>query len=266
MDKKMHELGVNNMRVTFLGTGTSQGVPVIGCKCEVCLSENSKDNRLRTSIRIEIGEYSVVIDSGPDFRQQMLREKVERLDAIVFTHEHKDHVAGLDDIRAYNYWQKKPMHIYANKAVEIALRRDFHYAFDSNIKGGVPKIIFNHIHREDFSLGGSTWRPLPVMHAEMEVLGFRIGDFAYVTDVNHIPEETFEKLEGVKVLIISALRKFEHPSHFSLEEVLEVIKRIKPQASYLTHMSHLMGLHEDLEKELPSGVYPAYDGLKIQCT
>ena len=264
MNKKMHELGVNNMRVTFLGTGTSQGVPVIGCKCAVCLSENSKDERLRTSIRVEIGEHSVVIDSGPDFRQQMLREKVERLDAIVFTHEHKDHVAGLDDIRAYNYWQKKPMQIYANKAVEVALRRDFHYAFDPSIKGGVPKIILNHIHREDFSLGGSTWRPLPVMHAEIEVLGFRIGDFAYVTDVNHIPEETFEKLEGVKVLIISALRKFKHPSHFSLEEVLDVIKRIKPQASYLTHMSHLVGLHEDLEKELPSDVYPAYDGLQLQ--
>lgn len=260
----MHELGVNNMRVTFIGTGTSQGVPVIGCKCEVCLSENSKDERLRTSIRVEIGDHSVVIDSGPDFRQQMLREEVEKLDAIVFTHEHKDHVAGLDDIRAYNYWQKKPMQIYANKAVEAALRRDFHYAFDPNIKGGVPKMIFNHIHREDFSLGGATWRPLPVMHAEMEVLGFRIGDFAYVTDVNHIPEETYEKLDGVKVLIISALRKFEHPSHFSLDEVLEVIKRIKPQASYLTHMSHLMGLHEDLEKELPSGVYPAYDGLKLE--
>ncbi|MBI49418.1 MAG: hypothetical protein CL850_03915 [Crocinitomicaceae bacterium] len=252
------------MRVTFLGTGTSQGVPVIGCKCEVCLSKNFKDERLRTSIRVEIGEHSTVVDSGPDFRQQMLREDVEKLDAIVFTHEHKDHIAGLDDIRAYNFLQKNPMQIYANKPVEEALRRNYHYAFNNSVKAGVPQMVFNSIHRHDFSLGGETWTPLPVMHADMEVLGFRIGDFAYVTDVNYIPEETYEKLKGVNVLVISALRKFEHPSHFSLNEVLEVIKRIEPKASYLTHMSHQMDLHEDLEKSLPSGVYPAYDGLKLE--
>ena len=262
-NKKLHEFGVPNMKVTFLGTGTSQGVPVIGCKCDVCLSEEPENSRLRTSVLIQIDGRNFVIDTGPDFRQQMLIEQVESLDAIVFTHEHKDHVAGLDDIRAYNYWQKKPMDIYANSAVETAIRRDFHYAFDPSIKGGVPRMNIINIDIKDFELGGVKWTPLPVMHGEMEVLGFRIGDFAYVTDVNFISEETFEKLEGIKILVISALRKFEHPSHFSLDEVLAVIERLKPDASYLTHMSHLMGLHSQLESELPENVCPAYDGLQI---
>ncbi len=264
MNKKMHEFGVSNMKLTFLGTGTSQGVPVIGCKCDVCLSEDRKDSRLRTSVHIQIDNHSIVIDTGPDFRQQMLRENVERLDAVVFTHEHKDHVAGLDDIRAYNYWQKSPMDIYANKDVERAIRRDFHYAFDPNIKGGVPKMKIINIDREEFELGGVNWMPLPVLHAEMQVLGFRIGDLAYVTDVNYISEETYSKLEGINVLVISALRKFEHPSHFSLDQVLKVIERLKPNASYLTHMSHLMGLHSELEIELPEGVFPAFDGLQLE--
>ncbi len=262
-NKKMHELGVSNMVITFLGTGTSQGVPVIGCECDVCMSNDKRDLRLRTSVLIQIRDNSFVIDTGPDFRQQMLREGVKKLEAIVFTHEHKDHLAGLDDIRAYNYWQKRPMDIYANSDVERAIKRDFHYSFDESIKGGVPKMNIINIHRDNFELGGEIWTPLPVMHYNMEVLGFRIGDFAYVTDVNYISEETFEKLNGVKVLVISALRKFEHPSHFSLPEVLEVIQNIKPDAAYLTHMSHLIGLHKELEVELPYGVFPAFDGLKI---
>tara|TARA_Y100000589_G_scaffold326560_1_gene366546 strand:+ start:4750 stop:5550 length:801 start_codon:yes stop_codon:yes gene_type:complete len=264
MSKKMHEFGVPNMKITFLGTGTSQGVPVIGCECDVCKSEDDRNSRLRTSILLQIGEKSIVVDTGPDFRQQMLREGIKELDAIVFTHEHKDHLAGLDDIRAYNYWQKRPMDIYANNDVEKAIRRDFHYSFDTSVQGGVPLMNIINIHRESFELGGKIWTPLPVMHADLEVLGFRIGAFAYVTDVNFISEETYEKIKGVKTLVISALRRFKHPSHYSLPEVLDVIEKISPNAAYLTHMSHLIGLHEELEEELPAGIYPAFDGLKIE--
>lgn len=259
-----HEFGVENARITFLGTGTSQGVPIIGCECEVCQSEDSKDKRLRTSILVEIGDLKVVVDSGPDFRYQMLRENVKRLDAIVFTHEHKDHVAGTDDIRAFNFINQSPLDIYANKAVETALKRDFFYAFDPKIKGGVPKMNIINIDRDEFQVGDVKWLPLPVMHGKMEVLGFRIGDFAYITDVKEISEETFAKIEGVKVLIISALRKFEHPTHMALHEVLDVIERVGPDAAYLTHMSHLMGLHNDLEAELPEGVHAGFDGLVIE--
>lgn len=259
-----HEFGIENVRITFLGTGTSQGVPIIGCECEVCSSGDKRDKRLRTSILVEIGESKVVVDSGPDFRYQMLRSGVKKLDAIVFTHEHKDHVAGTDDIRAFNFIDQRPLDIYANKAVETALKRDFFYAFDPNIKGGVPKMNIISIDRDEFEVGGNTWLPLPVMHGKMEVLGFRIGDFAYITDVKFISEETFAKIEGVKVLIISALRKFEHSAHMALHEVLEVIERVGPDAAYLTHMSHLMGKHAELELELPVGVKPGFDGLVIE--
>ena len=259
----MHEFGAINMKITFLGTGTSQGVPVIGCECDVCVSKDVKDSRLRTSVLLQFDGGSVVVDTGPDFRQQMLKEGVKELESIVFTHEHKDHLAGLDDIRAFNYWQKRPMDLYANKDVEKAIKRDFHYAFDESVKSGVPKLQIINIHREDFELCGEIWTPLPVMHGEMEVLGFRIRDFAYITDVNFISEDTFKKLKGVKVLVISALRRFEHPSHYSLPEVLKVIEKIRPNAAYLTHMSHLMGFHNELEEELPSGVFPAFDGLQI---
>jgi len=259
-----HEFGVENARITLLGTGTSQGVPIIGCDCEVCQSIDSRDKRLRTSVLVEIGDSKVVVDSGPDFRNQMLRAGVKRLDAIVFTHEHKDHVAGTDDIRAFNFINQRPLDIYANKAVEEALKRDFFYAFDPKIKGGVPKMNIMSIDKKKFMVGGNAWLPLPVMHGKMEVLGFRIGDFAYITDVKYISEETFSKIEGVKVLIISALRKFEHPTHMALHEVLEVIERVNPDAAYLTHMSHLMGKHAELELELPKGVKPGFDGLVIE--
>lgn len=260
----MYELGVSGLKVTFLGTGTSQGVPVIGCKCDVCVSRDKKNNRLRTSVCVEINGFSVVIDSGPDFRYQMLRADVKRLDAIVFTHEHKDHVAGLDDIRAYNYMQNCSIDIFANEDVQAALKSNFHYAFDPSITGGVPELNIIDLTDEKFELAGTMWTPLPVMHANMKVYGFRIGDFAYLTDVNFIPKETLNKMKGLKVLVISALRKFEHNSHFTLDEVLEVVKSIHPETTYLTHMSHLIGLHDDLENELPDGVYPAYDGLTIE--
>jgi len=259
----MHELGVGGLKVTFLGTGTSQGVPVIGCECDVCVSDDKRNNRLRTSVWVEINGVSVVIDSGPDFRYQMLRAEIKRLDAIVFTHEHKDHVAGLDDIRAYNYMQKSAIDIIANDDVQAALRTNFHYAFDPSITGGVPKLNIITLTDSDFELAGTTWTPLPVMHADMNVYGFRIGDFAYLTDVNFISEETIEKMQDLKVLVISALRKFEHPSHYTLDEVLDVVKRLHPETTYLTHMSHLIGLHSDLENELPVGVHPAHDGLTL---
>ena len=259
----MHQLGVSGLKVTFLGTGTSQGVPVIGCECDVCTSGDKRNKRLRTSVWIEINGVSVVIDSGPDFRYQMLRAEVKRLDAIVFTHEHKDHVAGLDDIRAYNYLQESAIDIIANDDVQAALKTNFHYAFDPSITGGVPRLNIISLTDNNFELSGTTWTPLPVMHDTMKVYGFRIGDFAYLTDVNSISEDTMKKMKGLKVLVISALRKSEHPSHFSLDEVIDGVQILKPETTYLTHMSHLIGLHSDLENELPEGIHPAHDGLTL---
>ena len=263
-----YDLGYPSMKVTLLGTGTSQGVPVIGCKCDVCLSDDPKDKRLRSSIFIEVNGVNVVIDTGPDFRAQMLNARVDKLDAIVYTHEHKDHVAGMDDVRAFNQMEGIAMDIWANKAVETALMRDFHYAFGESMTGGVPQVNINRLGKTEeesgFIVGGVDWILLPVMHANMEVYGFRVGDFAYITDVNFIPEDTFKKLVGVKILVISALRKKQHPSHFNLNEVLKVIERVNPEASYLTHLSHCIGKHEDLVSELPDGVFVGFDGLIIK--
>ncbi|PCJ82403.1 MAG: MBL fold metallo-hydrolase [Bacteroidetes bacterium] len=255
------------LKITLLGTGTSQGVPVIGCKCDVCTSEDLKDNRLRTSILIETICGSVVIDTGPDFRTQMLREDVQSLDAIVYTHEHKDHVAGMDDVRAFNQIQHCALEVWANKDVEKALRRDFFYAFGNEKHGGLPQVNINSLGLEEenngFYINKSKWTLLPVKHAQMDVYGFRVGDFAYITDVNFIPDSTYNKLAGVRVLVISALRKERHPSHFSLDEVLQVVERIKPEATYLTHLSHFIGKHEDLQAELPEGVFVGWDGCVI---
>lgn len=253
------------LEITILGSGTSQGVPVIACDCEVCVSLDSKDKRLRSSIMISHLGKNYVIDSGPDFRQQMLRENVKSLEAIIFTHEHKDHIAGLDDVRAFNFKQKKDMPIYCSKNVEIALRNEFHYCFSNNNYPGIPRLELIRITKDaSFTIEDDiTFIPIEVLHYEMPVLGFRIGDFAYITDAKTISDEEIAKLKGVKTIIVNALRREEHISHFNLNEALDFIKKINPEKAYLTHVSHLFGKHSDILLELPSNVSVAYDGLKI---
>lgn len=252
------------MKITFLGTGTSQGVPVIACDCEVCLSKNEKDKRLRSSILIEDKDKVVVIDTGPDFRQQMLRENVQQLDAVVFTHEHKDHIAGLDDVRAFNFKQKKDMDIYATPETQTALIREFHYAFTEFKYPGVPNLALHTIEDDTFNIGGITLLPINVWHYKMPVKAFRIKNFTYITDANRIEEEEIKKIEGSEIIVINALRKEDHISHFNLSEALELLDRLKPKRAYLTHISHLLGKHEEVLKELPSYVTIAYDGLTIE--
>ena len=252
------------MKITFLGTGTSQGIPVIACRCEVCKSSDPKDNRLRCSVLVEFNKKSIVIDTGPDFRQQMLKNNVQHLDAVLFTHEHKDHVAGLDDIRAFNFVMKQDMDIYLTDAVGKAIRREFSYIFADFKYPGIPLINLHRITNHPFDLFNQTILPIEVMHYQMPVFGYRIGDFTYITDAKSISEIELEKLEGTKILVINALRRETHVSHFTLNEALELIDRIKPQKGYLTHLSHQMGKHEDVMKELPSNVEIAYDGLIIE--
>ncbi|MBI1267134.1 MAG: MBL fold metallo-hydrolase [Cryomorphaceae bacterium] len=252
------------MKVTFLGTGTSQGVPVIACKCAICLSDDSRDKRLRTSVMLSDEGMNVVIDTGPDFRQQMLRENVETLDAVVFTHEHKDHVAGLDDIRAFNFSQHKEMDVFATPRVQEALKREFHYVFAETKYPGVPEVKLKTIDGGPFKIGELHFTPVEVMHYKMPVLGFRVGNFAYVTDANYIAPVELEKLKGLDVLVLNALRIQTHMSHFSLSEALEIIDFLKPKKAYLTHISHLLGKHNVVAEALPYHVELAYDGLSIE--
>lgn len=253
------------MKVCFLGTGTSQGVPIIGCSCSVCISNNKKDNRLRTSIMVTYDEKNYVIDTGPDFRYQMLREKVDNIEAIVYTHEHKDHIAGMDDVRAINYIQKKDMPLYCTQNVEKALKREFFYCFEEVKYPGVPQINLNLIDKETpFMLGGKKWIPIEVMHYKLPVLGFRIDDFAYITDANYISPEEMKKLKGVRVLVITALRREKHISHFTLQESIDLSKKLGAEKVYFTHISHQLGLHDEVIKELPENMTLAYDGLKIE--
>lgn len=250
---------------TILGSGTSQGVPVIACECHVCTSNKPEDNRLRCSVLLEIGGKNYVIDAGPDFRQQMLKFRVKSLEAVLFTHEHKDHMAGLDDVRAFNFIERRDMDIYCSKAVEIALRREYHYAFEEDKYPGIPQLNIINIENKPFQLSGTIpVVPVEVMHYFMPVLGFRIGDFAYITDAKTVAPTEIEKLKGVKVLIVNALRKEPHISHFNLEEALNFIDQVKPQEAYLTHISHLFGTHEEIERELPPNVFVAFDGLKFE--
>lgn len=252
------------MVFTFLGTGTSQGVPMIGCKCLVCRSDDPRDKRLRTSLMIESDEARIVIDSGPDFRQQMLREEVPSLNGIVFTHEHKDHIAGLDDVRAFNYLQQSSMNVFATTEVQNALRREFHYVFNGMRYPGIPKIDLHTIGEEHFSVSGIPFQPVPVMHLNLPVLGFRIGDFSYVTDANSIPDSSKDLLKGSRTLVLNALRKEKHVSHFTLDEAVALIEELAPEKAYLTHISHQLGLHEEVESHLPANIRLAYDGLKIR--
>lgn len=252
------------MKVTFLGTGTSQGVPVIACDCEVCLSENKKDKRLRSSIMIEDKGKVIVIDTGPDFRQQMLRENVQQLDAVVFTHEHKDHIAGLDDVRAFNFKQKRDMEVYATKECQVALKREFHYAFTDNPYPGVPKINLNSIENIPFNVGDVELIPIDVWHHKMPVKGFRIGGFTYITDANRIEQEEIEKIKGSEIIVINALRKTDHISHFKLSEAIELLEELNPKKAYLTHISHYLGKHDNVQNEIPHFIEIAYDGLTFE--
>lgn len=252
--------------ITLLGTGTSQGVPVIACKCNACTSESPKDKRLRCSVLISMHGENYVIDSGPDFRQQMLRENVETLSGVLFTHEHKDHLAGLDDVRAFNYIEKRDMQVYCTEQVEFALRREFHYVFDGNLYPGTPQLNLNRISKNEIIRLNEQLSiiPIEVLHYMLPVLAFRIGDFTYITDAKTITEEEKLKIKGTKTLVVNALRKEEHISHFNLKEALAFIEEINPEKAYLTHISHLFGKHEEIERDLPSNVFVAYDGLKIE--
>lgn len=251
------------MTVTFLGTGTSQGIPVIGCPCKVCNSLDFRDKRLRTSVHIAVNNMSLVIDTGPDFRQQMLREHIHSLDAILFTHEHKDHTAGLDDIRPFNFRQKRDMPIFGRQQVIDQIKTEFAYAFSEKKYPGVPQITPYPITNKAFDLNGLTIEPIEVFHYKLPVFGFRIHDFTYITDASYISPKEKEKIKNSEVLVLNALQKEEHISHFTLDEALAVIEELKPKKAYLTHISHRLGLHNEIMQELPEHVELAYDGLKL---
>lgn len=252
------------MKITFLGTGTSQGIPIIACSCEVCHSADPNDKRLRASILIEIGEQKIVVDAGPDFRQQMLKVNLTRLDAILLTHEHVDHLFGLDDIRAFNWVQKHPTDIYAEERVQNAIKRVFNYVFANFKYPGIPQMNLHLIENKPFSIGETEVIPVRGLHYKLPVYGFRIEGFAYMTDVNYIAQEEMLKLQGLDVLVINALRKDEHISHFTLSQALEIIDELKPKKAYLTHISHQMGFHTEVSKELPPNIFLASDGLEIE--
>ena len=252
------------MIVTFLGTGTSQGVPIIACHCEVCRSLAFQDKRLRASIHIMVEGKSIIIDAGPDFREQVLRERIETLDAILFTHEHKDHTAGLDDVRGFNFKQNKEIPIYGRKHVIEQLKREFAYIFAKAKYPGIPRIQENVIENKPFKIDGISVIPVEGLHFKLPVFGFRIKDLTYLTDVNHISGEEKDKIRGSKVLILNALQKETHLSHFNLAEAVDVVNELNPEKAYLTHISHRMGLHKEVNKELPENVWLGYDGLKIE--
>ncbi len=252
------------MIVTFLGTGTSQGIPVITCDCAVCQSVDYRDKRLRTSVFVEVDGVNFVIDTGPDFRQQMLRENVKQLDAVLFTHEHKDHVAGLDDVRSFNFYQKKDMPVYGSQQILIALKREFPYAFTEVKYPGVPQIELHELKNEAQLIEGIEILPIQVMHYKMPVFGYRIKDFVYITDANFISQEEKEKMKGAKVLVVNALQKEDHISHFTLAQAIELVEELKPEKAYFTHFSHRLGKHADVSLELPEGIELAYDGLKVE--
>ncbi len=252
------------MKITLLGTGTSQGVPIIGCNCSVCRSIDDKDKRLRSSVLIEEKETTIVIDAGPDFRYQMLRAGVNNLDAVILTHEHYDHVAGLDDIRAFNRIRKSSVDVYAERRVLNQIEQTLDYAFNENKYPGVPSINCNEINENgDFTIGDINITPVRVLHYKLHILGFRVGDFAYITDANFLSENSLEKLKGVKVLVINALRIKPHISHFNLSEAIEIIRKVNPDSGIITHISHQLGLHSEVSNLLPLGVELGYDKMEI---
>ena len=253
-----------NIEATFLGTGTSQGVPVIACDCDVCSSTDEKDKRLRSSLLLKINGKNFVIDAGPDFRAQMLRERVNSLRAILLTHEHVDHIFGLDDIRSYNWIQKHPTDIYAEERVQEAIKTIFHYVFADFKYPGIPKMNLHKIENSSFKIEGIEFIPIRCYHHKLPVFGFRVGYLTYITDTNFIPDEELEKVKGSRILIVNALRKEKHISHFNLDEALQLIQKIQPEKAFLTHLSHVFGKHEDIQEELPENVFVGFDGLKIR--
>jgi phosphoribosyl 1,2-cyclic phosphate phosphodiesterase len=252
------------MEVTFLGTGTSGGVPLIGCGCAVCKSTDAKDNRLRTSILIKHKEQVIVTDCGPDFRQQMLREKVDKLDAILMTHAHRDHTAGFDDIRAFNFILGKPIQVYCDYATQLGIKDQYSYVFSETDYPYLPKMNFNIIENNAFQIGDLSIVPIHVLHGGMPVKAYRFGDFSFITDAKEIVDEEREKLRGTKVLVVNALREQEHYSHFTIQQAIKLVEEIKPERAYFIHMSHQFGLHAEMQAKLPSNITIAYDGLKIE--
>jgi phosphoribosyl 1,2-cyclic phosphate phosphodiesterase len=253
------------LNIYFLGTGTSQGIPVIGSNHSVCLSTDRKDKRLRVSVWLQDEDFSVVIDCGPDFRQQMLTSKCTQIDAILFTHEHADHTAGLDDIRPF-FFRQGNIPVYAHHRVMNNLSKRFDYIFnDANKYPGAPSVIKKEVlENQNFQINNKTIIPINAMHGNLQVFGYKIGDFAYLTDIKTIDKTEIEKIIGVKVLVINALREEEHNTHFNLKEALDFIHLVQPKKAYLTHISHLLGFHEEVQQKLPENVYIAYDNLEIK--
>ncbi len=253
-----------NIKVVFLGTGTSTGVPVVACNCPVCISTNNKDHRLRSSVMIQVEGHNFIIDCGPDFRYQMIREKVEDISAIILTHGHRDHIAGLDDVRAFNYVLNKTVDVYANEEVVDAIKREFPYIFSEKRFFAAPQLNFHVIENKKFNIGSIEFIPIEVLHHKLSVFGFRLGDFTYITDASYISDEEKEKIKNSEILVINALRKSKHISHFSLDEAIDIIKEINPREAYITHVSHFIGLHDTIQKSLPDNIYLAYDGLSFE--
>ena len=252
------------MRITFLGTGTSQGIPMIANNHPVCLSTNLKDKRLRSSIMVSWGDSTYIVDCGPDFRMQMLRENVQRINGVLFTHEHSDHTAGFDDVRPFSY-QMGEVPVYLDKRTLTSLQKRFEYVFSTeNRYPGAPKVAINVIDGTSFELNGVEVTPIEVLHGNLPVTCYRFNDFAYLTDVKTISESEKHKLKGIKTLVVNALRIDEHPTHFNLQEALDFVKEISPEKTYFSHISHKLGFHDDIQKKLPENVFLAYDGLKIE--
>ena len=253
-----------SIKITFLGTGTSSGVPLVGCSCSVCTSADKKDKRLRSSILVQSENTTLAVDCGPDFRYQMLRAGVKKLDGIVFTHPHKDHVAGLDDVRGFNFFAQKPMDVFANEMTQEVIIREFPYAFADMKYPGAPEINLNTIAFEPFQVGDIFIEPILVWHLKMPVLGFRFGNFTYITDANKIEEAERSKIRSSEIIVLNALRKEKHISHFTLGEAVDLVNELQIPRAYFTHISHQLGKHTEINQELNPGMELAYDGLTIQ--